>query len=357
MSDYFDRVERQIVQRVQDGAPRSSRRPAAWGYLATAAAVAVVIVVVGVFLLARGSSPAPTKPSAPAAGQTVRVTFNVSAIDPHTPLGPAIERSITILLERLDGVFPGTLVERSGNHVVVIVRSAGAGTRARILTRILSLTTPGRLEFYDWEADALTPNGKTVASQLGAQNPSALEISQGSGSAAPGEPGAGALSHSQASALISKHPGSVFLQAVAQTGAYGVSSAGQSPRFYVLRNVPALSGQDITHPRASTDNSGQPDLIFGFTAHGAIAFRALTKLVAERGDRVSTLGQTFNQHFAIALDGRLLSVPYIDFKAYPDGITTKDGADISGRFTTQSARDLATILRYGPLPVTLTATG
>ncbi len=60
MSDYFDRVERQIVQRVEAGAPRSSRRPAACGYLATAAAVAVVIVVVGVFLLARGSNPAPT---------------------------------------------------------------------------------------------------------------------------------------------------------------------------------------------------------------------------------------------------------------------------------------------------------
>ena len=353
MSDYFDRVERQIVQRVQDGAPRSSRRPTAWGYLATAAAVAVVIVVVGVFLLAHGSNQAPI----PAAGNTDSVTFNVSAIDPHTPLGPAIERSITILLERLDGVFPGTLVERSGNHVVVIVRSGGAGTRARILTRILGLTMPGRLEFYDWEADALTPNGKTVASQLGAQNPSALEISQGSGSAAPGEPGAGALLHPQASALISKRPGSVFLQAVAQTGAYGVSSAGQSSRFYVLRNVPALSGQDITHPRVSTDNSGQPDLIFGFTAHGAAAFTALTKRVAERGQRLSSLGETFDQHFAIALDGRLLSVPYIDFKAYPDGITTKNGADISGGFTTQSAGDLATILRYGPLPVTLTATG
>jgi hypothetical protein len=348
VSDYFDRVERQIVQRVQDGAPRSSRRPAAWGYLATAAAVAVVIVVVGVFLLARGSNPAPT----PAAGNAVTVTLTASTIDPHAQLGPAIDRSVLILRERLRTVASGIRVERDGNEIVITAPTANAAR-----ARILGLAAPGRFEMFDWEADALTPNGKTVASQLGAQNPSALEISQGSGSAAPGEPGAGALSHPQASALISKHPGSVFLQAVAQTGAYGVSSAGQSPRFYVLRNVPALSGQDITHPRASTDNSGQPDLIFGFTAHGAIAFRALTKLVAERGDRVSTLGQTFNQHFAIALDGRLLSVPYIDFKAYPDGITTKDGADISGRFTTQSARDLATILRYGPLPVTLTATG
>jgi preprotein translocase subunit SecD len=358
MSDYFDRVERQIVQRVQDGAPQAGRRPNVLGYLATAAAVLVVIVVAGAFLLARGSSPTPTKPSAPAAGQTVSVTFRASAIDGHAPLGPAIERSITILLERLDTAFPGTLVERSGNDVVVVARSTDAGTRPQMLRRILSLTTPGRLEFYDWEADALTPTGKTVGSQLEAQNPTALEISQGSGSGAPGEPGAGALSHAQATALVSRYPGSVIVQAVARTGAYGVGSTGPSLRFYVLRNVPALSGQDIMHPKATTDpNAGGPDVTFGFTPNGAVAFKALTKRVAERGQRLSSPGQTFNQHFAITLDDRLISVPYIDFKVYPDGITTQNGANISGSFTTESAKDLATILRYGPLPVALTATG
>ncbi|MGO9499211.1 MAG: SecDF P1 head subdomain-containing protein [Solirubrobacteraceae bacterium] len=254
----------------------------------------------------------------------------------------------------MDDVFPGTLVERSGDDIVVIARSTDAGTRARIL----SLTTPGRLEFYDWEVDALTPTGKTVASQLEAQNPTALKISQGAGSGAPGEPGAGALSRAQASALASKHPGSVVLQAVAQTGTSGASSTGPSAQFYVLRNVPVLSDQDITHPQASADpNAGGPDVTFGFTSAGAVAFRALTKRVAERGQRLSSLGQTFNQHFAIVLDGRLISVPYIDFKVYPDGITTQNGANISGGFTTQSAKDLATVLRYGPLPVTLRATG
>jgi preprotein translocase subunit SecD len=211
---------------------------------------------------------------------------------------------------------------------------------------------------YDWEADALTPNGKTVASQLEVQNPTALEISQGSGSAAPGASGAGALSRGQALALASKHPGSVVLQAVAPGGTLGVSSTGPSDGFYVLRNVPGLSGQDIVHPKASTDpNAGQPEVSFGFTPNGAAAFKALTRRLAERGDRVSGVGDTLYQHFAIALDRRLISVPYIDFKVYPDGITPQSGADISGGFTTGFVKDVATILRYGPLPVHLTATG
>ena len=45
MSDYFDRVERQIVRRVEEGM-RPTRRPSAGGYLAVVAEVLVVFVVV-----------------------------------------------------------------------------------------------------------------------------------------------------------------------------------------------------------------------------------------------------------------------------------------------------------------------
>ena len=72
---------------------------------------------------------------------------------------------------------------------------------------------------------------------------------------------------------------------------------------------------------------------------------------------MSSLGESLNQHFAITLDNVLLSVPFIDYKQYPDGITGENGADVFGSFTTQSAKTLATLLRYGPLPVNLTATG
>jgi SecD/SecF fusion protein len=83
----------------------------------------------------------------------------------------------------------------------------------------------------------------------------------------------------------------------------------------------------------------------------------MTATIARRGDRVSGLGQTLNQHFAIALDNRLITVPYIDYKVYPDGVDATDGVDITGSLTTQSAKDVAILLRCGPLPVNLTATG
>jgi SecD/SecF fusion protein len=127
----------------------------------------------------------------------------------------------------------------------------------------------------------------------------------------------------------------------------------------VLRGTAALSGSDITDPRQSTDpNTRIPDVTFGFTPAGANAFHALTAAVARRGALVSGPGgQTLEQHFAITLDNHLLTVPYIDYKQYPDGITGNDGADISANFTVQTAKDIATLLRYGPLPMNLKATG
>jgi len=61
------------------------------------------------------------------------------------------------------------------------------------------------------------------------------------------------------------------------------------------------------------------------------------------------------QHFAVALDNQLITVPSIDFKTYPDGITGGGAADITDGFTIRSARTLATLLRYGPLSIGLAA--
>jgi preprotein translocase subunit SecD len=79
----------------------------------------------------------------------------------------------------------------------------------------------------------------------------------------------------------------------------------------------------------------------------------VTADIAHRGNLVSGLGQVLNQHFAVALDAQLITVPYVDFKTYPDGIPGNNGADITGGFTPASARDLATQLNLGALPVSL----
>jgi len=51
------------------------------------------------------------------------------------------------------------------------------------------------------------------------------------------------------------------------------------------------------------------------------------------------------------------SMPQIEWHQYPDGIIAANGADITGGFTAQSARDLATELRYGALPLALRIVG
>jgi SecD/SecF fusion protein len=347
MSDYFDRVERQIVERVERGRPRAPRQSILPGYLAMAAAVVVVIAVAGVFLLARGSG-GPNQP--PAGHGNVSLVLSAS---PARPSAATVDRAVRILRERLHPVFPDVRVTRAGDQIVVSVPSAPAGARSEML----ALVAPGRLAFYDWEGDAIAPDGKTVASQLRVGNPSALEISQGSGATETGEPGAGALSLHQALALVPKAAGGgrfALVQAIDPNPRHPTAPGAPSAKFYVLRGPPALSEADVTNPQAgSAPNTGTADVTFQFTVPGRRAFERLTAKVARRGSRVSVLGQTLNQHFAIALDGRLITVPFIDFKQYPDGIDGDHGADIAGNLTSRSARDLAILIRYGSLPVDL----
>ena len=293
--------------------------------------------------------------------------------------------------------------------------------------RILALVVPARLEFYDWEANALSPKGKTVASELKRQDRTALKISQGSGSAAPGEPGAGGLPLYEAVKLASKQPplntldrvssgpqyylfgapgsracqnaakahgtpavagvhcllsgpsnnphaltaqlptgvsasqgqrlkvppGIAVLQAGDVTAANPTPFSSPAAQFYVIKDNAALSGQDITKPKQSTDLAGTPDVTFDFSASGATKFQNVTAHLAKRGQAVSPFGQALNQHFAIALDNKLITVPSIDFRAYPDGVSGGGGADITGRFTIQAAKTLAILLRFGPLSVSL----
>jgi hypothetical protein len=115
-------------------------------------------------------------------------------------LQPALRESVTILRRRLHAVSPRLRVTQLGDQVVV------NGASPATVSRILELAAPGRLSFFDWEASALTPNGRPVSSQLAAGNQTALTISQGAASAAPGAPQAGGLSLYDAVALAARQP-------------------------------------------------------------------------------------------------------------------------------------------------------
>ncbi len=345
----------------------------------------------------------------------------------------SLNRAVDIMRQRVDqlGVSQPEIQTSGGSQITVGLPNVTNVQRAEN-----EVGTTSRLFFYDWEANALTPNGKPVAGQLNAQEPNAVTISQG-GAGGPGLPGGGGVPLYQAVKLASQQPvvptngplrlsrtgplyyvfgapgssacatvarlnhttpvqgqhcllagpdssqsslasdlpsgvsisqgqtlavpqGTVVLQAANPSASNQIKADSPTAQFYVLKDNLALTGADITNPQASTDQSGSPDVTFGFNSFGAKQFQKVTAAIAHRGQVASPVGAANKQvqHFAVALGGgglntQLISVPSIDFQTYPDGITGGSGADITGGFTSQTASDLANLLRLGALPINL----
>src|ERR1700730_5907704 len=347
---------------------------------------------------------------------------------PQTPTvnQDALQRAVDIMRQRVDqlGVSEPEIQRAGANDIYVGLPAVKDFARAE-----KQVGTTAQLAFYDWEANAILPTGKTVASQLQAQNPTALQISQGSG-AAPGEPGGGSMALYDAVKLAASQPvaapsksqtrkgpqyyafgapgsaacataaaqakktptpgvhcllsgpddnqtdltsglpsgvsltqpggqvlavpvGTVVLQAADPSSSHTTSFSDPTAQFYVLNDHASLLGSDISNPKQGTDQAGSPDGEFGFSGKGGQEVETVTRATAQRGQLVSGLGQKLNQHFAVALDNKLVTVPQIDYTQYPDGISGDQGADITGGFTIQSAQDLANLLRLGALPIRL----
>jgi SecD/SecF fusion protein len=344
----------------------------------------------------------------------------------------ALNRAVDIMRSRVDqlGVSEPEIQTSGGNQISVGLPNVSNTARAE-----QEVGTTARLEFYDWEANVLLPNGQTVAQGLQTQDQTAIEISQGSSTAAPGTVNAGSMPLYQAVQLAAKQkpnpstsnarkgqeyyvfgaPGSaacaqaakdrgttpqpgvhclllsapvdetssnptqitqdidssllpgirasegqqlvvpqgtVVLLAAPATAGQNLNFSSPTAQFFVLKDNVALFGSHITNPQASTDNTGAPDVTFGFDSYGQNQFQKVTATIAHRGDLVSGFGQKYYQHFAAALDNKLLTVPSINFDTYPDGIIG-GGSEITGGFTSQTASDLATQLRLGALPIRL----
>ncbi|MGD0455645.1 MAG: hypothetical protein ABSB69_18825 [Solirubrobacteraceae bacterium] len=111
-----------------------------------------------------------------------------------------------------------------------------------------------------------------------------------------------------------------------------------------------------TNPQPAFEEGGKPDVTFGFTSHGQSVFQRVTKEIAQRGQETQLPGvskEAAQQHFAIVLDGQVITAPSIDYTKYPEGIDASQGSQISGGFTISSARNLANELRSGALPINL----
>ena len=153
--------------------------------------------------------------------------------------------------------------------------------------------------------------------------------------------------------LVTVPQGTVVLQAVDSSATNQTPINSPLAQFYVLKDNFALQGSDITSPQEGTDQSGNPDVNFNFTSTGRKLFSKVTAQIANRGFTDHPPGQDYYQHFAVELDGKLITVPSINYSQNPDGINGDNGAEITGGFTSTSAQDIATLLSDGALPITL----
>jgi SecD/SecF fusion protein len=153
------------------------------------------------------------------------------------------------------------------------------------------------------------------------------------------------------------NPGTLVVQARPSESAAGKVTQASPNSWYVINDDPVLTGADITNPQAGSEEStGQPNVNFGFTSHGKSVFQQVTKEIAQRGQEAQLPGvskEAAQQHFAIVLDGQVITSPSIDYTKYPEGIDASTGSEISGGFTSTTAENLADELKSGALPIKL----
>jgi SecD/SecF fusion protein len=310
----------------------------------------------------------------------------------------SIQRTMDIMRERVDtlGVAEPE-IQRSGSDQIDVslpdVKNADQAQQ--------QVGTTAQLLFYDWEKSVLGKDGK----------PHITDASVTGGSSA-GQPGAGTQSYYDAVKTASKFPATAepddttngqffgvddkaktvvcgpqetvadLKEACTNSGAEASSTvkvprgylivqaeaadgdktaqAAASDAYYILKDDPALHGTDIKNPEQNVDNgaggTGQPNVTFDFTSSGRKKWQKTTRAIAQRGSDQLLPGldsQSVANHFAIVLDNKLISVPYIDPRQNPDGIDGSNGSEISGGFTIKSAQRLANLIKTGALPIKL----
>jgi len=287
-------------------------------------------------------------------------------------------------------------IRRQGNDQIVI-QLAGVHDPNKAAQII---GTTAQLQFFDLEADTVTPsndgNGHVVASSSLYKLLSQVQDEAKKGTptqyylfnakkqliAGPADTRAKLLDTPK---LKGKVPKGAKVLAVpenrtviscdAATGCPGVQQGDIAPSYYYLFKyypdravtpIPEANGKDLNNGAISAQigtqaGQGAAFVQLGFKSEGNKKFHDITRAEAQRGAALAAAaGQTssdpnviqqYAQHFAIVLDGKLQSTPYIDYKQNPDGIDPSGGgAEISNITSIGQAKDLALVLKSGALP-------
>jgi len=113
------------------------------------------------------------------------------------------------------------------------------------------------------------------------------------------------------------------------------SSSTAAEAWYILDRVPVVTGRDLRSATSSrsTESPGNYQVNFTLSTEAARRFGPFTEANTGR-------------QMAIVLDRRVQSAPVINSRIEDSGV-------IQGRFTQQSANDLALVLRAGALPASI----
>jgi SecD/SecF fusion protein len=164
----------------------------------------------------------------------------------------------------------------------------------------------------------------------------------------------------QNAGIVVKVPQGTILISEKPSDSQGQTIEDAEPGWYPFKDDPALSGTEITNPKAEQGETSGPAVTFQFSGHGRDAFQEVTRQIAQRG-QARAIGpasgeqaEALSGHFAAILDNEVKTRPIINFAENPDGIDGRTGAQISGGFNSLTdAQDLATFLQRGALPINL----
>ncbi len=327
----------------------------------------------------------------------VELVYEVKPRAGQPPPAPdAIQRAIDVMRERVDqlGVAEPEIQQAGEKQINVALPDV-----SNLEEAIKQVGTVAQLAFYDWEVNVIGPEGKpdpenpAVTGGAGggdSSSPAALSLFDalqraklrpakdeannsrdgslfyavvakkvfGLGEESPAEARENVPAAQREKAeIVEVKPDTVVVRA--ENRAEGDAKAD---KWFVLKDDVALEGKELKDPEQNFDQgtggSGSPIVTFQFTDKGRKTWEQVTKRIAERGQ--ASVGVLPNQtpadvaqHFAIVLDNELVSTPFIDFQQNPEGIDARNGSQIEGGFTIQSAQELANVLKTGALPVQL----
>ncbi|UGT40983.1 hypothetical protein LTV02_34280 [Nocardia yamanashiensis] len=238
------------------------------------------------------------------------VTLTAQTADGGRPTSETMQTAQRIIEKRAKGLgLDGTSVEVQGNALVITV-PGDDGSRAKALARTAHLTIRPVLT-------ASTParSGVTVAKEVRQSNDPSVQAST-------------------MASIACTHPDPLHGGDDPRLPLVTCDSEGKE--VFVLSKS-SVDGGGIEKAEAVLDSaSAQHMVLINFTPEAAELMRRLTT-------------EYLYQRIAISLDSEVLSAPVVQ------AMITGNQIQISGRFTEDSAAQLANALRFGALPVSFTS--